>query len=142
MTRHKYDWNQNKFEKFLREGRGKGHGKDYKPWLTTQDVPSTGRRSRVPDWKTGRLHHTLSDNEIDYLYLLEWADNVIDIREQFPLIDLEVAQTIASDMGVKYPTNKESNFPYILTTDFFITIHSNGQAKEIARTIKPPRRIR
>ena len=89
---------------FIKEGRGKGYGKDYQPWLTIQEVPSLGRRSRVHGWKTGRLHHTLSDHEIDYLYLLEWADDVIDIREQFPLIDLEVAQTIASDMGVKYPT--------------------------------------
>lgn len=137
MTRYKYVWNQNKFERFLREGRGKGHGKDYKPWITTQDIPSTGRRSRVPGWKTGRLHHTLSDNEIDYLYLLEWSDDVIDIREQFPLIDLEVAQTIASDMGVKYPTDEKTGFPRILTADFFITIQVNGQTKDIARTIKP-----
>src|SRR5215213_4143273 len=141
MSRYKYDWNQNKFEKFIKEGRGKGQAKDYKPWLTTQDVPSTGRRSRVPGWKTGRLHHTLSDNEIDYFYLLEWADDVIDIKEQFPLIDLEVAQTIASDMGVKYPAAEKSGFPYILTADFFITIHANGQTKEIARTIKPAKEL-
>ncbi len=94
MTRSKYDWNEAKFERFVKEGRGRGEGKDYKPWLTTQDVPSSGRRTRGSGWKTNRLHHTLSDHETRYLYLLEWADDVVDIREQFPLIDLEVAQYI------------------------------------------------
>ncbi len=64
------------------------------------------------------------------------ADDVIDIREQFPLIDLEVAQTIASDMGIRYPTDSKSNFPYVLTTDFLVTVNINGQPLEIARTIK------
>lgn len=75
MTRSKYDWNEAKFERFIKEGRGKGEGNDYKPWLTIQDVPSSGRRTRGPGWKTNRLHHTLSDHETSYLYLLDWADD-------------------------------------------------------------------
>ncbi len=137
MPRRNYEWTQSKFDKFIKEGRGQGHGKEYKPWLTTQDVPSLGRRSRILGWKTGRLHHFLSDHETRYFYILDWADNVIDIREQFPIIDLDTAQTIASDMGVKYPTDKKSGFPYVLTTDFLITVISNGKTKEIARTVKP-----
>jgi len=43
---------------------------------------------------------------------------------------------IAADMAVRYPTDSKSNFPYVLTTDFLLTIHINGQTKEIARTIK------
>lgn len=136
MPRNNYEWTQNRFEKFIKEGRGQGHDKSYKPWITTQDVPSTGRRSRIAGWKTERLHHVLSDREADYLYILDWADDVIDIREQFPLIDLEVAQTIASDMNVRYPADNKSKFPYVLTTDFLITININGQNKEIARTVK------
>lgn len=130
------EWNQDKFEKLKKEGRGQGLGKNYKPWVMIYDVPSIGRRARDPRWKTGRLHHVLSDYETRYFYLLEWADSVVDIREQYPLLDLETAQTIASDMGVKYPTDKKSGFPYVLTTDFFVTIN-NGQVKEIARTVKP-----
>lgn len=137
ITRNRYSWDEPKYKRWIKEGRGKGEGKDYKPWLTTQDVPSIGRRTRGTGWKTSRLHHTLSDHETIYLYLLDWADNVTDIREQFPLIDMEVAQNIASDMGVRYPTNNESGFPEGMTTDFFITIYENGQTKEIARTIKP-----
>jgi hypothetical protein len=136
VARKKYEWNQNKFEKFIKEGRGQGYCKDYKPWITTQEVPSIGRRSRIAGWKSGRLHHFLSDRESDYAYILDWADNVVDIREQFPLIDLEIAQTIASDMGVRYPSDRDSNFPYVLTTDFLITITVDGKNKDIARTIK------
>ncbi len=141
MSRSKYDWNQAKFERFVKEGRGEGHGKNYKPWIKTQEVPSLGRRSRIVGWKTGRLHHVLSDNEAHYLYLLDWADEVIDIREQYPLIDLEIAQTIASEMGVRYPTDNKSKFPYVLTTDFLVTISTNGQTQELARTVKPAKEL-
>lgn len=141
MPKYNYEWNKNKFETYIKEERGKGRDKNYKPWITTQDVPSIGRRSRILGWKTNRLHHFLSDHETRYLYILDWADDVIDIREQFPLIDLEVAQTIASDMGVRYPTDRKSNFPYILTTDFLITIYNNGQYKDVARTIKPAKEL-
>lgn len=68
---------------------------------------------------------------------MEWAENVVDIREQFPLLDLEYVQTIASDMGVKYPTDKDSNFPRIFTNDFLITIRKNNTTFWVARTIKP-----
>lgn len=78
----------------------------------------------------------MSDNEVRYFYLLEWSDAVADIREQFPLIEHEVARDIAKDMGVKYPTDSSSGFPYILTTDFFISTYSSGKSVEIARTIK------
>jgi hypothetical protein len=141
MSRSKYEWNEKKFEKFLKEKRGQGNLKEYKPWLTTQDVPSLGRRSRILGRKTGRLHHLLSDNESDYFEILDWADNVLDIREQFPLLESETAQTIAADMGVKYPTDKTSGFPYILSTDFLITIQAGGKTKEIARTIKPAKEL-
>ena len=52
MARSKYDWTQAKFERYVKEGRGKGRGKDYKPWITIQDFPSVGRASRLPGWKS------------------------------------------------------------------------------------------
>lgn len=73
MPRNSLDWNQDKFEKLKKEGRGQGYSKNYKPWLMTYDVPSIGRRARDPGWKTGRLHHVLSYYETRYLYLLECA---------------------------------------------------------------------
>jgi hypothetical protein len=78
----------------------------------------------------------MSDNEVRYFYLLEWSDSVTDVREQFPLIEYEVALDIAKDMGVKYPVDPTSGFPYILTTDFLISTYGEGKPVEIARTIK------
>ncbi|MGK7941543.1 MAG: hypothetical protein AB4062_15615 [Crocosphaera sp.] len=33
MARNRYDWTQDKFERYVKEGRGTGTGKDYKPWI-------------------------------------------------------------------------------------------------------------
>jgi hypothetical protein len=137
MPVKKYEWTEAKFKKYLKEGRGSGNGRDYLPWLKTYNVPSYGKRARDPGWKTGRLHHVMSDHETNYLYLLEWSDLVIDIREQYPLLELEAAQAIASDMGVEYPTDNDSKFPIVLTTDFMITVRDGERTFDIARTIKP-----
>lgn len=137
MTAKKYEWTEAKFKKYINEGRGQGIGKDYLPWLKTYNVPSHGRRARNPGWKSGRLHHLMSDHETFYFYLLEWSDLVIDIREQYPLLELETAQAIADDMGIPYPADNKSKFPFVLTTDFLITIRDGDRIFDIARTIKP-----
>jgi hypothetical protein len=58
-------------EKRLKEGRGSGKGANYTPWLHIQDVPSQGLSSRIKGWKTGRVHHLLSEMETNYFYVLE-----------------------------------------------------------------------
>jgi hypothetical protein len=63
MARTKREWTEAKFERYKKEGRGQGTGKDYVPWIKVQDFPSNGRSHRVPGWKTGRIHHLLSDQE-------------------------------------------------------------------------------
>jgi hypothetical protein len=45
MPVKKYEWTEAKFKKYLKEGRGQGTGKDYKPWLKTYSVPSRGKRA-------------------------------------------------------------------------------------------------
>ncbi len=51
---------QKKIEQWIKEGRGQGEGKEYKPWLTIQDFPSMGRVTRVFGWTTQRIHHFFS----------------------------------------------------------------------------------
>lgn len=136
MARSKHDWTQAKFERYVKEGRGKGSGKQYKPWITIQDFPSRGRVSRSPGWKSDRIHHFLSDWELRLFYIFEWSDEVKDIREQFPLLDLDLAFCIADEMGIKYPKDRESGTPYVLTTDFVLTIRQNNKIVQIARTFK------
>jgi hypothetical protein len=83
--KRRYSFDEDKLVRFTKEGRGQGTGGNYKPWLTIQDVPSRGRAARPTGWKTGRVHHFLSDIETAVFYLLDWEDHVLDIREQFPL---------------------------------------------------------
>ena len=54
-------WTEAKIARYVKEGRGQGELSTYKPWLTIQDVPSSGRVHRVMGWKTEREHHFLSD---------------------------------------------------------------------------------
>lgn len=63
MGRRRTSFDEAKIARYLKEGRGAGNGAEYKPWLTTQDVPSSGREHRVFSRKTGRIHHLLSDGE-------------------------------------------------------------------------------
>lgn len=141
MPTNKYKWTEAKFNRYIKEGRGQGTGKEFLPWLMTYNVPSDGRRARDPGWKTGRLHHLMSDLETYYFYLLEWSDLVIDIREQFPLLDVEAAQAIAFDMGVEYPKDRESKIPFVLTTDFMVTVRDGDRILDIARTVKPSKEL-
>jgi hypothetical protein len=57
VGRSRRDWTQDKFERYIKEGRGQGSGSNYQPWIKIQDFPSKGRVSRPPGWKTNREHH-------------------------------------------------------------------------------------
>lgn len=137
MSRRRGEWTQAKFERYIKEGRGQGSRELYKPWITVQDFPSKGRSSRSPGWKTNRVHHFFSDHETRLFYLYEWSDTITDIKEQFPLLDIDLTMKIADVMGIKYPTDPQSGTPYVLTTDFMLSVNRNGKKVEIARTVKP-----
>jgi hypothetical protein len=141
MAKKRYSWDERKIQKYIKDGRGTGTGKHYKPWLEIHDVPSQGRSSRIHGWKTDRLHHFLSDNERNFFYLLEWADNVIDIREQYPLLEREMVQRIATDAGIEHPKDIETQTPLVITTDFVISVVVKNKFFDFARTIKPSKEL-
>ncbi|MEM1309827.1 MAG: TnsA endonuclease N-terminal domain-containing protein [Cyanobacteria bacterium P01_H01_bin.153] len=128
--------------KRLREGRGQGRGSDYMPWLHIQDVPSQGLASRINGWKTGRVHHFLSELEVRYFYALEWANRVSDIREQFPLLPLEETLSIADVCGFRHPIDPKTQEPIVMTSDFNITLRQGVGFVEQIRTIKPAADLR
>jgi len=120
------------YEQRLKKGRGSGEGSNYQPWISIHDFPSHGTVARIKGWKTNRVHHFLSKYELQYFFLLEWADTVIDIREQYPLLDVSATLEIAESANIIHPYDKKSGFPYVLTSDFFITTTQGF----LARTIK------
>lgn len=136
MSKRNTEWDENKIQRYISEGRGRGEGKNYKPWLTIQDVPSDGRVSRCQGSKTGRIHHLMSDHEKRYFFLLEWAVDVVDILEQFPL-EREKTCEIAEGKKIRHPQDVKTKTPLVMTTDFLIKILKNGEPRYIARTVKP-----
>jgi len=131
MAKHHRKWNQIVYEKYIAEGRGQGEGKDYRPWIRIQDFASLGTVSRIYSSKTKRVHHLLSNNEKYYFYLLEWSENIMDIREQFPLSDIKTAMDVAANAGIRYPTDKNSGFPYVMTCDFMLTTPHGLKARTV-----------
>ncbi len=136
MAKRKYGFDENKIARFHKEGRGEGHGKDYKPWLTIQDVASYGRSSRKHCLKTGREHHLLSDNEAGLFLLFDWSDTVLDIREEFPL-DRDETRRIAAEMGVRHPIDTQSGTDIVMTSDFLVDLRTDNGIKHIVRSLKP-----
>ncbi|TYS59360.1 heteromeric transposase endonuclease subunit TnsA [Sutcliffiella horikoshii] len=129
-------------ERRIKEGRGRGCFSDYKPWLTIYDVPSHGVVTRIRGWKTRRLHHLFSENyELAHFYQMEWSQNVIDIREQYPLLPLEKTLFIAEKLGIKHPRDPKTQHPIVMTTDMLLTVKDNDDCRFIAHTIKPISKI-
>lgn len=130
-------WSYEKIEKLLKQGRGQGEFSEYTPWIKIYDLSSKGYNVRIQGIKSRRTHHFLSHLEYAYFLVLSYQKDVIDIREQFPLLDVTAAINIAEEKGIRYPKVSKTGVPYILTTDFFITVNSNNENKYVARTIKP-----
>jgi hypothetical protein len=133
MAKYSRNWNENVYRRYIREGRGQGAGADYKPWLTVRDFPSLGVVSRVKGQTTGRLYHLMSTNETNLFYSLDWSDDVLDIREQYPLSDLSDAIGIAERAQIRYPYDNKSGFPYVMTSDFYVETTSGA----VVLSVKP-----
>lgn len=131
MAKRTRSWNRAKYEQYIKSGRGQGEGSLYLPWISIHDFSSLGTVSRIAGHKANRVHHFLSRNELNYFFLLEWSDKVLDIREQFPLCDVELAVDIARKAGIEYPRDNISGFPYILTCDFMITTADGLKARTV-----------
>jgi hypothetical protein len=128
---------QTDIDRHIAHGYGQGDGANYKPWLRVQDVPSQGRSRRVQGVKTGRLHEFLSELEFGYFLVLEFSEQVVDIREQFPLFPTEQAIDIAAQLGIRYPRFHGTQLHYVMSTDFMVTLQApDGSHKLVARTVK------
>ncbi|MCW9046827.1 MAG: TnsA endonuclease N-terminal domain-containing protein [Gammaproteobacteria bacterium] len=130
------------YERALRNGFGRGCGEDYTPWIRTQDVASHGLSSKLPGIIVHRQHHLLSNHERRLFLCVEYQSNVIDIREQFPLLPVDLTSRIAEQAGIPYENHRKSKDPKVLTTDFLLTISENGKIRYIAISVKPASELR
>jgi hypothetical protein len=107
-------------EHLIKEGRGQGCGREYKPFKTIRDYGAKGSCHRIKGWKTGRVHHFSSNLELYFFYVLEWALNVSDIREKYPLLPVEEIMEIAEHIGISYPMDRKCKEPLVMVTDFLV----------------------
>lgn len=130
---------QKQIQRRVKEGRGQGIGKDYLPWFTAKQVSSRGRTFRPKGIKTGREHLFLSEWEYFYFLLTEWSGLVMDVREQYPLLDsdlnnIEETIQIAKELNVEHPIEPRTNELKVVTTDFLLKYPDDS---DIAVSFKP-----
>lgn len=129
---------QSDVERYIAQGCGSGELEDYLPWIRVEDVASRGKSRKVPGIKVDRTYEVLSGLEYQYLNVLEFSENVVDIREQFPIFPTEAALEIACDLGIAYPKYPSTTVLFVMTTDFLITVADpDGSVRHVARTVKP-----
>lgn len=137
MGYHHRAWTEEKIERLLKQGRGSGIGKNYRPLLEITDLSSSGLSRRTFSTKTGRVHHLLSDVEWHFFLMLQWSTDIIDIREQYPL-DREITRNVAVNLGISHPCYPGTNIPTLMTVDFLVTRIRSGikiyEAYDIKRT--------
>ncbi|MDX7951631.1 TnsA endonuclease N-terminal domain-containing protein [Lichenihabitans sp. Uapishka_5] len=135
MGKSRYAFDEAKYRRFVREGRGRGDGPDYVPWIKVGDVPSRGRSHRVFCPLTGRQHHLLSDGEFYAFHLLWWNEPVVDLREQFPILRARTLD-IAAALGVRHPVDPRSRTVLVQTTDLLATVAGPDGPRLLARAVK------
>lgn len=135
MSKRNRAVNEQVIARKVAQNRGAGIKEEYKPWDTIQENVSNGIAARHSSVKAKRVVHLMTELETKYFYLLEWASNVIDIRERFPLEDMDLAISLANGKGIKYPVDPISKNPIILTTSFMITMIVDNKEINVARTV-------
>lgn len=101
----------------IKQKRGSGHGKNYKPWILPRELKSLSTTSAYFDSRVGRQISLLSEGEKMVYLALAWRDDVSEIREQFPL-DLSDTISIARYYGIRHPMFAGKNI--IMTSDFLV----------------------
>ncbi|MBX9719228.1 MAG: TnsA endonuclease N-terminal domain-containing protein [Microbacteriaceae bacterium] len=117
--------------RMVRQGRGRGHGVDYKPWLTVTSFSSSGRVHRRLGQTTGRVQHLFSDMEEDVFLKFDGRADVLDIREQFPLHRAET-MVIADQLGVAHPA--QHGVDVVMTSDLLVDL---AGGRRVAIAVKP-----
>lgn len=121
-----------KIQRWIKEGRGSGHGKEYKPWFTVRDFPSRGKVHRVFGYKSGRTHHLLCNFDLADFLIFEWHVETLEIREHFPH-RLTETQALVEESHITHPSG-EGIFQ-VLTSVFFINTTNSAFPKSAFQVI-------
>jgi hypothetical protein len=136
MPGRRKDYSPEACERWLKQGYGRGSNELYKPWINIRNFPSYGRSTAIRGLTVPRIHELFSDLEKMAFTLADFSQDVIDIREQFPLLPLNHIQALSTQVGITYP--KVSGHPWIMTTDLLLTLKGN---RYLAIAVKPSTKL-
>lgn len=108
-------------------------GDAYEPHLRTQDVRSSGRKSR-PKYQNREMH-LLSDLEVRAFRHFQWDPSVFGIEEQYYL-EVEDTVRISAEAGSSHPMKIGTDEPFGMTTDLVIYHRAERGERRIARAVK------
>lgn len=118
----------------IRRHKGVGEGSSYLPWLDVRDVPSEGTSSIVQGIRVDRPYSLLSELEATYFFLIERKSSTADIREQWPILDIDRTLELCQQYGVRHQYRGSYTEPF--TIDFLITTHLGGKLTYRAASVK------
>ena len=121
----------------IKLGNRTNEGKDYQPFIKSREFNSMGTCSNITDWKHGRQMQLLSQIELGIYMQQRWRDDVLDIRERFPL-DNEIVDKILissnaelESKGHRKITRPLHSIESTMTTDLLLTL-DNGSYEAIS----------
>jgi hypothetical protein len=83
-----------------------------------------------------RRHHLLSIQERIYFFLLEQEPDVIDIREQFPILQLNATLQLCGELEIRH--TRKGRYPEPFTLDFLVTRRTPSGVVFEGRSVKTP----
>ncbi|WP_321835234.1 TnsA endonuclease C-terminal domain-containing protein [Clostridium butyricum] len=104
--------------------------------LKVTTFSSKGRATRIYSYKTKRIHHLQSDNQLKVFLAFEWIDSIKDIKENIELKDLEATIYNVENLRIDKFTDKETGQLYQLHTNFLIKVLKEEKYEEIAVSVK------
>ena len=146
MQNHDVIWSQNSelYPQYLRSrinrGQGVGKGIEYRSWLKIREVPSKGSSAAVMGILVRRRFELLSQLETIFFFLTERRPDVVDIRENWPILDLARTVELCAKLGVRH--SSKGLYPFPFTIDFLITEKAVGGLRHVGASIKTPRDAR
>lgn len=128
--------NMRKTDKYrLRENRSSHSFEKYVPFIKVHEFSNKARAHRMRGRIIDRIYHLMSDLEFSFFIFIQQFDNVIDIKEQIPLLPLLSTVMIAKDLGIPHPPISKCD-NQIMTSDFLVTYNDEGRIKECVYCLK------
>jgi hypothetical protein len=104
--------------------------------LKVTTFSSKGRVTRIYGYRTKRIHHLQSDNQLRTFLMLEWDDRVKDIKENIELKDIEATIEEVDNLKLDKFSNKETGELFQLHTNFLLTVNRGKGEELIAISVK------